>query len=179
MSDYQVKIQQYKVDAVNEIKEEFKDIKDFFFTDYRGMTVEQITDLRGKLREKNATLKVVKNRFAKIALTDLDKGDVANLLVGPTAIALSKDEAGPVAKVLLEYAKNAPIEIKGGLVDGQLFDLDQVEAFSNLPTRIELISKLMGTMQAPVQNFVAILNEVPTKFVRTLQAVADKKGSEG
>jgi large subunit ribosomal protein L10 len=75
----------------------------------------------------------------------------------------------------LEYAKIAPIEIKGGLVDGQLFDLDQVEAFSKLPTRIELISKLMGTMQAPVQNFVAILNEVPTKFVRTLKAVADQK----
>ena len=179
MSDYQVKMQQYKVDAVQAIREEFEDIKDFFFTDYRGMSVEQITELRTKLREKNATLKVVKNRFAKIALKELDKSDVADLLVGPTAVALSTEEAGPVAKLLLEYAKDMPIEVKGALVDGQVFDLDQVEAFSKLPTRIELIAKLMGTMQAPVQNFVGILNEIPTKFVRTLQAVADKKAEEG
>ena len=179
MSDYQVKIQQYKVDAINEIKQEFEGIQDFFFTDYRGMTVEQITELRSKLREKNASFKVVKNRFAKIALKELDKEIVSDLLVGPTAIALSREEAGPVAKILLEYSKNAPLAVKGGLVDGQMFDLDQVEAFSKLPTRLELIAKLMGTMNAPVQNFVALLNEVPTKFVRTLKAVADKKNSEG
>jgi large subunit ribosomal protein L10 len=175
MAEYQVKIQQNKVDAINALKDEFKDVKDFIFTDYRGLTVEQITELRNKLREHDATYKVVKNRFAKIALKDLERPAVDEYLTGPTALALPAGESGAVAKVLVEFAKNAPMSIKGGIVDGNVFNASQMEEFSKLPTKDELIAKLMGTMKAPVQHVVYVLNAVPTKLVRTLQAVADAK----
>ncbi len=178
MSDYEVKVQEHKVKAVESIKSDFADVKDFIFTDYRGLTVEQITELRNKLRTENAVYKVIKNRFAKIALKELGKPLVDEHLTGPTAVALSTEEAGPVAKALVEFSKNGVLKIKGGIIDGNVFDADQMVAFSKLPTKLELIAKLMGTMKAPVQNMVYILNGVPQKLVRTLQAVADKKAAE-
>ena len=178
MAEYQIKVQDHKVKAIESIKGDFSEVKDFIFTDYRGLTVEQITELRNKLRENDAVYKVVKNRFAKIALKELDQPAVDEHLTGPTAVALSTGEAGPVAKALVEFAKNGVLKIKGGIVDGNVFDSDQMVAFSKLPTKSELIAKLMGTMKAPVQNMVYILHGVPQKLVRTLQAVADKKASE-
>lgn len=179
MSEYTVKVQQHKTDAVEALKDQFKDISTFIFADYRGLTVEQISELRGKLREQQAQLKVVKNRFAKIALQELERPDAGEYLTGPTAVALPADEAGPVAKTLLEYAKDTSLEVKGGIVEGMVYDFNQIEAFSKLPTKLELISMLMSTMKAPVQNLALVLNAVPEKLVRTLQAVADKKQSEG
>ena len=176
MSDYQVKIQDYKVAAIDAVKGEFENIKDIIFTDYRGLTVEQITDLRNKLRAKDSVYKVVKNRYAKIALKQLDRPDVGDHLVGPTAVALVSNEAGPVAKELVTFAKDGVLVVKGGIIDGNVFDADQIVEFSKLPTRLELIARLMGTMNAPLQNVVYVLNAVPQKLVRTLQAVADKKG---
>ncbi len=178
MSDYQVKIQDHKVKAIEAIKEDFSQVKDFIFTDYRGLTVAQITELRNDLRKENAVYKVIKNRFAKIALKELDQPAVDEHLTGPTAVALSTEEAGPVAKALVAFAKNGVLKIKGGIIDGNVFDADQMVAYSKLPTKLELIAKLMGTMKAPVQNMVYILHGVPQKLVRTLQAVADKKAAE-
>jgi large subunit ribosomal protein L10 len=172
------KIQQYKLDAVTTLKEMFEGANDYIFTNYRGLTVEQITELRNKLREKQAEYKVVKNRFAKIALNQLEKAEgLAELLTGPTAVALSHDETGPVAKILLDFGKEAPVAIKGALIDDQVFDTGQVEEFSKLPTKDELIAKLMGTMNAPIQHLAFALNGVPEKLVRTLQAVADQKAA--
>ena len=176
MSDYTVKIQPEKAEAINALKADFEGVENFIFTDYRGLTVEQITELRNKLREAGATYKVVKNRFAKIALKELDKPEVGDMLVGPTAVVISGEEAGPAAKELFAFAKDAPVEIKGGIIAGDVYDDKQVEAYSKLPTKLELIAKLMGTMNAPVQNMVYILNGVPEKFVRTLKAYADSKG---
>lgn len=179
MSEYTVKVQQHKTDAVESLKNQFKDISTYIFADYRGLSVEQISDLRAKLREQQAQLKVVKNRFAKIALQELDHPDVGAILSGPTAIALPAEEAGPVAKTLIDFAKDTPLEVKGGIIEGMVYDFAQVEAFSKLPTKLELISMLMSTMKAPVQNLALVLNAVPQKLVRTLQAVADKKQAEG
>jgi len=176
MSDYQVKIQDYKVKAIEEVKGDLEKINDIIFTNYRGLTVEKITELRGKLRAQDAVFKVVKNRFTKIALKQLDRPEVGENLVGPTAVALVSNEAGPVAKELVEFAKDGVLVIKGGIIDGNVFDADQIVEFSKLPTRLELISKLMATINAPLQNVVYVLNAVPQKLVRTLQAVADKKG---
>lgn len=175
MAEYETRLQQSKLDAVQALVDDFQGIKDFIFADYRGLTVEQITDLRSKLREQEATFKVVKNRFAKIALSKLEQPQIDSVLVGPTAVALPKGESGVVAKTLIEFAKNAPLELKGGIIDGNVFTMDEVIAYSKLPTRIELIARLMGTMNAPLQNFVSLLDAIPTKFVRTLQAVADSK----
>lgn len=178
MSDYQIKVQDHKVKAIKSVKDEFSDVKDFIFTDYRGLNVAQITELRSNLRKEKAVYKVIKNRFAKIALKELDFPAVDEHLVGPTAVALSNDDAGPVAKVLVDFSKNGVMVIKGGIIDGNVFNAEQVVAFSKLPTKNELIAKLMATMKAPVQNMVYILHGVPQKLVRTLQAVADKKAAE-
>jgi len=172
------KIQASKVEAVKNLKDQFADVGSYFFTDYRGLTVEKITDLRNKLRDVNAEYHVVKNNFAKIALDQLEKPDVSNLLVGPTAMALAFEEAGPVAKVLVDFARDNSVEVRGGLVDLDVFDEVEVVAFSKLPTKPELISMLMSTMKAPLQNFVFAINGVPTKLVRTVQAVADQKAEE-
>ena len=97
------------------------------------------------------------------------------MLVGPTAVVVSGEEASLAAKELFAFAKNAPVEVKGGLIGNDVFDTKQMEVYSKLPTKQELIAKLLGTMNAPIQNFVYILNAVPEKFVRTLKAVADDK----
>lgn len=174
----ETKVQSYKVEAVGELKEAFGESYDLIFTDYRGLTVEKITDIRNKLRELGADFKVIKNNFAKIALKELGRADVGESLIGPTAVAIAKSESGPVAKELVDFAKDTALEVKGGLLDGDAFDSAQVEAFSKLPTKNDLIAMLMSAMMGPVQNFVYAINGVPTKLVRTLQAVADKKGNE-
>jgi large subunit ribosomal protein L10 len=172
------KVQPSKIEAVAALKEQFGDVTDFFFADYRGLTVEQITELRGNLRKLGAEFHVVKNNYAKIAFKQLEKEGLDGFLAGPTAIAIVKDEAGPVAKALLDFSDEAPVEVKGGLVDGNIFDVEQVEQFSKLPTKLELIQMLMGTMQAPARNLACALNDVTTKLVRTLDAVREKKGNE-
>ncbi len=173
------KVQQYKIDAVQSLKEEFEGVNDFFFTNYRGLTVEQITALRGKLRENDGEFRVVKNNFARIAFRDMDQDELDDFLVGPTALALARGESGPVAKELVEFAKESPVELKGGLVNGNIYSSEDVEAYSKLPTRLELIQMLMGTMQAPARDMAATLNAVPEKLVRTLKAVADQKAEQG
>ncbi|MCF7914165.1 MAG: 50S ribosomal protein L10 [Spirochaetaceae bacterium] len=179
MAEYVTRVNKEKTDAVNQLKEMFQESADYIFTNYRGLSVSQISELRNKLREEDTALRVVKNRYAKIALKELERPEVDDLLIGPTAVALPRKEAGPAAKILVEFGKENPVEIKGGIIGGDVFDVLQMEAFSKLPTRDELIAKLMGTMNAPIQNFVYTLNAVPQKLVRVLQAVADKKQEEG
>jgi large subunit ribosomal protein L10 len=178
MTEHVTKVQKHKVDALEAIKAKLGENKDFIFTDYRGLTVDQITELRGKLREKAVEYRVMKNRYAKLAFEQLEMADVAEFLVGPTAIALLKDDSPAVAKIIVEYAKEAPVDVKGSWVDGQLFDAAQTEALSKLPGREQLLAQLMSTMNAPLQNFVYALNGVTTKLVRTVQAIADKKAAE-
>lgn len=178
MAEYTAKLQQYKVDAVEELKESFRAAKDYIFADYRGLNVEQINSLRNKLRENGATFKVIKNRFAKIAMRELDLPEVSEQLVGPTALTLTAEEAGPVAKVLVEFSGDTSLQLKGGVISGQVFDETQIAQFSKLPTRDELISMLMSALNGPIQNLLYALQAVPQKLVRTLQAVADKKGEE-
>ncbi len=176
--DHVTKVQQHKVDALEAIKSKLEENSDYIFTDYRGLTVDQITELRRKLREKEAEYKVVKNRYAKLAFQQMETPDVADLLVGPTALALLKDDPSAIAKILVDYAREAPVEVKGALVDGRVFDGPQTEELSRLPGREQLLAQLMSTMNAPLQNLVYAMNGVTQKLVRVLQAVADKKGEE-
>ena len=175
---YETRVTDQKVAAVDEVKEMFSGAKDYVFTDFRGLSVEQITNLRTNLREKQADFRVVKNGQARLAFKQLEKPDVSEYLVGPTAIALAKDDVSAVLKALIDFAKESPVQVKGALVDNVVFDAAQAEELSKLPTRDELLAKLMATMQAPLQNLVYAMNGVPQKLVRVLQAVADKKGSE-
>ena len=175
------KIQDAKVASINEAKEAFSASQDFIFTDYRGLTVEQITNLRKQLRGKGAQYKVVKNNFARLAFQQLSAPeDVAAYLKGPTAIAIAPKDANEVAKVLLDFVKEAPVlQIKGGLVGKDVYNARQVEAFSKLPSRLELISMLMSVMNGPARNLAAALNDIPARLVRTVKAVADKKAAGG
>ncbi|MBR1919660.1 MAG: 50S ribosomal protein L10 [Spirochaetales bacterium] len=159
MENYQTRITPAKEDAVKALKDEFSGYNGFIFTEYRGMTVAQITELRTELRKNDAQYRVIKNRFAKIAMKELGKSGAEEQMVGPTAIALAKgDESNVVAKALYAAIKNgSPMQVKGALIDGELMSADQVEALSKLPTRLELIASLMGTMKAPVQKLAATL----------------------
>ena len=159
MENYKTRITPAKEDAVKALKDEFAGYDSFIFTDYRGMTVEQITALRKTLRKQDAAYRVVKNRYAKIAFNDLEKGGADDQMVGPTAVALVKgDTANSVAKALFQANKDGvTITVKGALVGGELMNAYQIEALSKLPTKLELISSLMGTMKAPVQKLAATL----------------------
>jgi len=176
---YQTRVTEAKKAAVQDIRERLKDVQDFVFTDYRGLTVQQMTDLRTALRERNGDLKVIKNRTAQLALEDLEKPDVSSFLVGPTALALSQEDPAAIIKALLDASKEAPLEIKGGLIDGTVFDATQVEALSKLPTREELLGQLAGVMQAPVRNLLYAMNGVMQNLVRALRAVAEQKEGQG
>ena len=163
------KIQPAKAQAIEEAKKTFADYSDFIFADYRGLTVEQITALRDKLREKNAVLKVVKNNFARIAFEEMKVENVADYLKGPTVIAMAKEDANEVAKVLFDFAKDAPtLTVKGAYVEKEVYDAAKIEAFSKVPGKKQLIAMLMSAMNGPVQ-----------KLAATLQAYVDKKTAEG
>ena len=175
------KIQDIKVKSINETKEVFSASQDFIFTNYRGLTVEQITNLRKQLRDKGAVYKVVKNNFARIAFQQLSAPDeVAAYLTGPTAVAIAPKDANEVAKILMDFVKEAPVlQVKGGIVGKDIYNAKQVEAFSKLPSRLELISMLMSVMNGPARNLAAALNDIPARLVRTVKAVADKKAESG
>ena len=159
MENYQTRITPAKEDAVKALREEFEGYNGYIFTDYRGMSVAQITELRNNLRKNDAQYRVVKNRYAKIAFRDLGKTGAEDQMIGPTAVALAKgDESNIVAKALFEAIKNgAPMQVKGAIIDGKVMDAATVEALSKLPTKLELIASLMGTMKAPVQKLAATL----------------------
>jgi len=176
------KVQESKTKAIGELKDLFGSSDgaaiDYIFADYRGLTVEQITNLRKLLRGKEASFKVVKNNFARLAFEELKVPDVSDYLVGPTAIAIASKDSNEVAKILLDFVKEAPtLKIKGGLVGNTVYSNKQVEAFSKLPGRLELISMLMSVMNAPARNLAAALNDIPSRLVRTVKAIADQKAS--
>ena len=159
MENYKTRITPAKEDAVKALKDEFAGYDGFIFTDYRGMTVQQITDLRDALRKDEAAYRVVKNRYAKIALKDLEKTGAEDQMKGPTAVALVKgDTANVVAKKIFQAGKDGvTVTVKGAIIGDEVMTADQIEALSKLPTKLELIASLMGTMKAPVQKLAATL----------------------
>jgi len=172
------KIQDSKTKAIGELKESFSAAQDFIFTDYRGLTVEQITNLRDNLRAKQVEYKVVKNNFARIAFEQLSAPDVSSYFVGPTAVAIAPKDSSEVAKILLDFAKEVPnLKVKGALVGGTVYNASQTEAYSKLPGRLELISMLMSVMNGPARNLAAALNDIPSRLVRTVKAIADQKAA--
>lgn len=162
-------VQAAKTAAIEETKKAFADYDNFIFADYRGMTVEQITSLRKKLREQNAVLKVVKNNFARIAFESMDINDVADYLKGPTVVAMTKEEANTVAKTLFDFAKDNPVlSVKGAVCEKEVFDAAKIEAYSKVPGKKELIAMLMSAINGPARQLAA-----------TIKAYAEKKEAEG
>jgi large subunit ribosomal protein L10 len=143
--------------------------------EYRGLEVEDMTKLRAKARGAGVYLRVLKNTLARRAVSGTPFEGLAQHMVGPLAYGISIDPVN-AAKVLNEFAKaNEKFVIKAGAMANVVMTSKEVAALAMLPSREELLAKLMGTMQAPVAKFVQTLNEVPARFVRTVAAVRDKQ----
>jgi large subunit ribosomal protein L10 len=178
MAETTRKVQQYKTDAVTKLKEYLGATPDLIFSDFRGLTFPQMTELRAKLTEKGTAYRVVRNAFARIAMKEAGLPDASAMLEGPTALAFLGRDPSPAAKVIVDFTKAAPLSIKGGVISGKIFSSKDIEALSRLPGRLDLLAMLMGTMNAPLRNMMYVMNGVSSKLVRTLAAVADKKEKE-
>lgn len=163
------KVQPAKAEAIEAAKKTLGEYNDFIFTEYRGLTVEQITTLRDKLRASNSAIKVIKNNFAKIAFKDLNVENVEDYLSGPTAIAMAKEDSNETAKILFDFAKEVPaLQIKGAYVNKEIYDTAKIEAYSKVPGKKQLIAMLMSAINGPAQ-----------KLAATLQAYVEKLEKEG
>ena len=153
-----------KKPIVEEISENIKDAASLVLVDYRGLTVEEDTKLRKQLREAGITYKVYKNTMMNFAFKGTDFEQLSAHLEGPSALAISKDDATAPARVLAKFAKTAPaLEIKAGVVDGELYDAKGIDALSKIPSREELLSKLLGSIQSPIANFARVMNQLAEK----------------
>ncbi len=164
-----------KAVVIEEVSAEVSKAQSIIIAEYRGLDVASVTVLRKTARESGVYLRVLKNTLVRRAVADTPFEGLSSQLVGPLMYAISDDPVA-AAKVLSEFAKsNDKLVIKGGAMPNSLLDVNGVKALATMPSREELLSKLLGTMQAPIAQFVRTLNEVPTKFVRGLAAVRDQK----
>ena len=151
-----------KQPIVDEIKAKIDGAATVVLVDYRGLTVEQDTKLRKGLREAGCEYKVYKNTLRAFEGTDFAQLD--NLLDGPSAIAISKEDATAPIRVLNNVAKEAEaLEFKGAVVEGTLYDIDGIKSLASIPSREELISKLLGSLQSPITNLARVLNQIAEK----------------
>jgi large subunit ribosomal protein L10 len=140
--------------------------------------VPQVTDLRDRVRKHGGHYEVVKNTLALIAIKDQPLGDLKDYFVGPTAVAYTAEDVVGLAKALTEFRKEVPaIEFKAGLVDGQAVSAEQLEDIAKMPSREELMAKLLFLMQSPVTRFARVLNALTRDFVVVLSQIAEKKPS--
>ncbi len=169
--------------VVAEIKEQLSSAKGAVFTSYKGLTVAQDTKLRREMREAGITYKVIKNTMTRIAANDLGLDGISEHLEGTTALAFSTEDPVAPAKVICAFMKKNKLEEKGiltikvGLVEGKVISDKEVKALASLPSREELIAKLMGSMNAPITNTVGVLQGVIRNAVYVLDAIRAQKES--
>ena len=153
-----------KKPIIEEISENLKDAKSAVVVDYRGLTVEQDTQLRKKLREAGVVYNVYKNTMINFAIKGTDFEALAPHLEGPTALAVSKEDATAPARVLYEFSKGAEaLQLKGGIVEGTYYDADGIKVIATIPSREELLSKFLGSIQSPVANFARVIKQIAEK----------------
>ena len=169
-------VKQYKLDFVEMMKEKLSRSQSMVVVDYCGLTVAQMTALRDKLRAEGVEFKVVKNRLAKLALKECGFDTMDEFLKGPKAIAFGiKDPVSP-AKVLVAAAKEyEKLQIIGGQMDGALLGKEQIIELSKMPSREELLARLLGSLQSPTQKFAYALNQCVSKIAYAFNAVAETK----
>lgn len=162
--------------VVAEVSAQVAGAQAIIVAEYRGLEVGNITILRAQARKEGVYLRVLKNTLVRRAVAGTPFEGLQGQMVGPLIYGISKDPVS-AAKVLHEFAKtsNDKLVVKGGAMANYVMDANGVKALATMPSRDELLSKLLGTMQAPIAQFVRTLNEVPTKFVRGLAAVRDQK----
>ncbi|MDT3843754.1 MAG: 50S ribosomal protein L10 [Bacillota bacterium] len=153
-----------KQPVVQEIAELFNGAQTAVAVDYRGLTVAEDTELRKKLREAGVTYKVYKNTLVRLAAKDTAFEALGPVLEGPTAIAVSKDDATAPARILADFAKTAKaLEIKGGIVEDKYYDAAAMQTIASIPSREVLLGRLLGSMQSPVANFARVIKQIAEK----------------
>ena len=166
------------IETLESIKEDLNDLSAMWVVDYRGLTVAEVQDLRRQIRESDAIMKVYKNTLMHLALKELDMVNMDEVLSGPNAFVFAKNDPVGSAKVLKTFAKEHEVlEIKAGIMDGEFYDKAKVLAVAALPSREELLAKLVGTLQNPMAKTVRVLNGPLESFARTLSAIAEQKGA--
>ncbi len=166
-----------KQDLLESYREDVASAPNIFLINAQGITVPQITELRHKVRESGATYVVVKNRIALRAIEGAALEGLKEQFVGPTAVAYGEDPVA-LAKTLTEFSKDiGTFEFKGGLVDGQPISAEQVSAIADLPSREELIAKLLYLLQSPVTRIVRTLAAIPRDFVLVMEQIRTQKES--
>ena len=162
--------------VVEEIKEKIQNSKSVVFVKFSGLTVAEDTELRREFRKNNVEYKVLKNTLIRRAFNDLGITDFDEDLNGPTSVAFGADEIG-ASKVIVEAAKKYQdkVSVKSAFVDGGKVDVKGVQTLAAMPSKEELIAKMLGSLQAPISNFVGVLSAMPRSLVIALNAVAEKK----
>lgn len=162
-----------KQPIVQEIAENVKDAQSVVVVDYRGLTVAQDTQLRKELREAGITYKVYKNTLMNFAFKGTEFESLTDVLEGPNAIAISKDDATAPARLLAKFAKTVPaLEIKAGVVEGNFYDTEAMKDISNIPSREELLARLFGSWQSPITNFARVIKQIAEKDGEAVPAEA-------
>ncbi|MGP1589511.1 50S ribosomal protein L10 [Oribacterium sp. oral taxon 102] len=153
-----------KQPIIDEIKGLLDNAVSVTVVDYRGLTVAQDTELRKQLREAGVAYKVFKNTLVKRAAEGSDYAQLDGILEGPNAIAVCKDDATAAARIIAKFAKTAPaLELRGAVVEGVYYDEKAVQALSEIPSREELLGRLLGSMQSPITNLARVLNQIAEK----------------
>ena len=153
-----------KQPIVQEISEQIKDAQSVVVVDYRGLTVAEDTQLRKQLREAGVAYKVYKNTLVNFAIKGTDFESLSDVLEGPNAFAISTTDATAPARVIAKFAKTAPaLEIKAGVVEGTFYNADGMKAIATIPSREELLSKFLGSIQSPIANFARVINQIAEK----------------
>src|SRR3954462_14444305 len=166
-----------KVAVVDEVKEKLSSSSAALLTEYRGLKVGELAELRRTLRKAGGDYKIYKNTLVRFAVRDLQLDGVEELLTGPTAIAFVDGDAAAVAKALRDYARTNPaLVVKGGLLGTKALSADEVRALAELPSRDVLLSQLAGALAAPMQQFAGLLQALPRTFPYGLRALLDERG---
>lgn len=168
--------QEQKKLVVAEIRAKLESAKSVVFIDYRGLTVAEVTDLRAQFRKAGVEYQVLKNTLIKIAANDMGITALDNILEGPTAVAFSMEDPAVAAKIINEFAKKTKkTEVKAGLLEKEVLDAKGVQALADLPPKEVLIAKIMGSLNAPITNFVGVLSATLRSLVYALDAVRKTK----
>ena len=168
-----------KVAMVAEVRTRVEEAAAVILTEYRGLDVTAMATLRQALRAAGGDYKVYKNSMVRRAVADLQMPDLDDLLLGPTALAFVRDDAAAVAKALRDFARaNEALVIKGGVLGDVFVDEAQIRALADLPSRDELLARLAGGLQAPMQRFAGLLQGTIVKFAYALNALIEARGPE-
>jgi large subunit ribosomal protein L10 len=168
-----------KENAVRELRDRLAASQNLFFTDYAGLTVEEITKLRGELRKDGNTYAVVKNTLFLIAAGDVAK-QLEQFLAGPTGVVFAGADPVAPAKALKTFSDNTKkVAVKAAFIDGRVVDAKQVETLASLPSKQELLAKLVGSLSSPLRGLVTVLSGNQSGLVRVLNAIREQKEAAG